>query len=185
MNYEWVTYRAVPIIPARKWPSDMQSSHLKGANRNSGNKMSHSLSLLGWLSHSSCCIARGWGMEVRWLFACLWPLQLAWSDSQQLSLWPYIFLGAEMCCGVELFRVSSTVLRNTYYEFLIWWDLMVFSGLFIVFKVNNKTLLFLNKLLWFISFLLCSHILYNVNNFHSPLIFFFNLLLFFLGLLSW
>lgn len=120
-------------------------------------------------------------MEVRWLFGCLRPLQLAWSDSQQVSLWLYIFLGAEIFWRVKLFQVSSTVLRNTYYAFLLWWDLMVFSGLFITFKVNNKTLLFLKKSLWLFSFLLCSLILYNVNHFHSPLIFFFLNL----GLFSW
>lgn len=130
------------LFQREMWPGDMQSSHLKATDRNSGsNKMSHCL--LVWPAHSTCCIAQGWAMEVRWLFGCLWPLQLAWSDSQQVTLWPYIFLGAEICCRVKLLWVSSTVLRNTYYAFLIWWDLMVFSGLFIVFKVNNKTLLFL------------------------------------------
>lgn len=48
---------------------------------------------------------------------------------------------------------------------------MVFSGLFIVFKIN-KMILFLKKSLWLISFLLCSLTLYNVNHFHSPLKFF-------------
>lgn len=74
-----------------------------------------------------------------------------WHDLTH-SLWPYIFLGAEICCRVKLLQVSSTNLRNMYYAFRIWWDLMVFSGLFIVFKVSNKALLFLKKSLWLIFF---------------------------------
>lgn len=159
----------VLLFHQEMWPSDMQSSHLKATDRNSGsNKMSHSLSWSGFVTH---CIARGWGMEERCLFGCFWPLQLAWPDSQQVSLWLYIFLGAEICWRVKLLQVSSTVLRNTYYTFLIWWDMMVFSGLFIVFKIK-KMLLFLKKSHWLVSFLLCSLTLYNVNHFQSPLKFF-------------